>query len=119
MARNAIIAGAVLIVTGIVVTIASDSESVTSLIPAFVGAVFVGLGALAQTKPAINQHVMHAAAAVALLAVLGSIGSAIGRGSTGWALFAQLVTIVVLGGFLYLAIQSFKAARLAREAEAA
>ncbi|MEM8708533.1 MAG: hypothetical protein AAGE98_18860 [Actinomycetota bacterium] len=118
MAKNAIIAGAVLIVTGIVVTIASDSESATSLIPAFVGAVFVGLGLLAQAKPDLNHHVMHAAAAVALLAVLGSIGSAIGRGSTGWALFAQLVTIVVLGGFLYLAIQSFRAARLAREAEA-
>lgn len=55
---------------------------------------------------------------IALLAVLGSLGSAIGRGSTGWALAAQLITIVVLGCFLFLAVQSFRAARLAREAEA-
>lgn len=119
MARNAIIAGATLIVTGIIVTIASDSESATSLIPAFIGAVFVLLGVVALRKPELNHHVMHAAAAVALLAVLGSVGSAIGRGSTGWALVAQLITIVVMGGFVFLAVQSFKAARLARQAEAA
>jgi hypothetical protein len=59
---------------------------------------------------------MHAAAALALLGVLGSLGSAIGRGSEGWALVAQLATVVVLGGFLYRAVQSFRAARLAREA---
>ena len=80
---------------------------------------FIVLGFFGQANPAMNHHVMHAAALVALLALLGSIGSAVGRGSTGWALAAQLVTIVVLGGFLYLAVQSFRAARLAREAEAA
>jgi hypothetical protein len=35
------------------------------------------------------------------------------------ALFTQLATIVVLGGFLVLAIRSFRAARIAREAAAA
>ena len=111
MARNAILAGATLVVIGIVVTIASDSESVTSLIPAF--------GLLARAKPDLNHHVMHAAAGLALLGVLGSLGSAVGRGSEGWALVAQLATVVILGGFLYRAVQSFRAARLAREAGAA
>ena len=85
--------GVVLAAVGIVITIASDSESATSLIPAFIGAVFVGLGLLARAKPDLNHHVMHAAAALALLGVLGSLGSAIGRGSEGWALIAQLATI--------------------------
>ena len=102
-----------------IVTIASDSESATSLIPAFIGAVFVGLGLLARAKPDLNHHVMHAAAGLALLGVLGSLGSAVGRGSEGWALIAQLATVVILGGFLYRAVQSFRAARLAREAGAA
>ena len=83
MARNAILAGVALVVVGIVVTIASDSESVTSLIPAFIGAVFVVLGLLARAKPDLNHHVMHAAAGLALLGVLGSLGSAVGRGSEG------------------------------------
>ncbi len=119
MAEKSILSGAVLIVVGVLVTIASDSSSATSLIPAFVGAVFVVIGLVARAKPDLNKHLMHAGAAVALLAILGSLGSAIGRGSTGWALFAQLATVVVLGAFLFFAIQSFRAARLAREAETA
>ena len=116
MVQKAMMAGGALIVLGVLVTLLSDSGSVTSLIPAFVGVLFVALGAVANAKPDLNHHVMHAAAALALLAVVGSLGSAIGRGSTGWALFAQLATVVILGAFLQQAIMSFKAARLAREA---
>ena len=67
-------------------------------------------------RPAVAHHAMHGAAALALLAVLGSLGSLIGRGSTGWALVAQLATIVLAGAFLYLAIGSFRSARRARTA---
>ncbi|MGI9596530.1 MAG: hypothetical protein ACR2QK_10235 [Acidimicrobiales bacterium] len=110
------IAGAILLVVGGVVTVVSGSESITSLIPSFIGAILVVLGLLAQRRPASSHHLMHGAAAVSLLAVLGSLGSLIGRGSGGWALFSQLVTIVVCGALLVAAVQSFKAARLARTA---
>jgi hypothetical protein len=116
MAQKSIIAGAALIVVGVFVSVVSDSGSVTALIPAFIGVVFVVFGAVGRVKPDLNHHLMHAAAALALLAILGSAGSAIGRESTGWALFAQLATILVAGAFLVLAIQSFRAARIAREA---
>jgi hypothetical protein len=119
MAQNSLIAGAALIVVGVFVTVVSDSGSVTALIPAFIGVIFVLLGVIGRAKPELNRHAMHVAAAVALVAVLASAGSAIGRGSTGWALFAQLATIVVVAVFLALAIRSFRAARLAREADAA
>jgi hypothetical protein len=118
MAQNSMIAGAILIVVGVFVTLVSDSGSVTALIPAFIGVVFVVLGALGRAKPDLNHHLMHAAAALALLAILGSLGSAIGRGSTGWALFAQLATVAVATVFLVLSILSFRAARQAREAAA-
>ncbi len=119
MPQKSIITGAVLIVIGVFVTLVSDSSSATSLIPAFVGVVFVILGLVGRAKPELNKHVMHIAAAVALLAILGSLGSAIGRGSTGWALFAQLATVVIAAAFLYFAIMSFRAARLERENSAA
>ena len=118
MPTKSILAGGVLVAVGLLVAVASDSSSVTSLIPAFIGVVFIAIGLAGRAKPDLNKHLMHAAAAVALLAILGSLGSAIGRGSTGWALFAQLATVVVAGVFLFFAIQSFRAARLAREAEA-
>lgn len=116
MPTKAITAGAVLIALGIIVTIASDSGSVTSLIPAFFGVVLAGLGVAARAKPDLGHHLMHGAAALSLLAILGSLGSAIGRGSSGWALFSQLATIVIAGAFLFFAVQSFRAVRIAREA---
>jgi hypothetical protein len=108
--------GAALIIFGVFVTIASDSGSATSLIPAFIGLVFVALGLVARAKPDLNHHLMHASAAVALLAVVASLGSAVGRGSEGWALAAQVGTIVLCAGYLVLAVQSFRQARLSRQA---
>ena len=119
MAYKSIIAGAALIMVGVFGRIVSDTGSITTLIPAFIGVIFVVLGAVGLAKPDLNHHLMHAAAALALLAFLSSAASAIGRGSTGLALFAHLATSVVTGAFLVLAIQSFRAARLAREAETA
>lgn len=115
MATKTIGLGAALIVLGVIVTIASSSGSATSLIPAFIGVVFVVLGLVARAKPDLNRHLMHAAAALALVAIIGSLGSAIGRGAEGWALFAQVATIVLCAGFVVLAVQSFRAARLARQ----
>jgi len=116
VAQKSLLAGAILIIVGVAVSLLSDSSSVTSLIPAFIGLVFVVIGLAGRARPELNKHLMHAAAAIALLAIVGSLGSAIGRGSTGWALFAQLATVVVAGTFLFFAVQSFRAARLAREA---
>ena len=116
MAQRSIIVGAALIALGLIVTFASDSESVTSMIPAFVGAIFVGLGIVARAKPQFAHHTMHLAAALAGLAIPGSLGSLVGRGSTGWALIAQAGTVALCGAFLYFAIVSFRAARAARAA---
>ena len=117
MTEKTIVAGVALIALGVLVSIASDSGSVTSLIPAIIGAIFIVLGLVARARPGIAHHLMHAAAAVAALARLGSLGSAIGRGSTGWALFAQLGTVVITGVFLAFAVASFRAARRARVAQ--
>ncbi|MEE2682923.1 MAG: hypothetical protein VYD77_03215 [Actinomycetota bacterium] len=115
MSDKSVITGLILVVLGVVVTIASDSNSATSMIPAFVGAVFFVLGIAGKKKPDLNHHFMHVAAAVSLVAIVGSLASLIARGSTGWALFAQLATSIVCAGFLALAIQSFKLARAARQ----
>lgn len=122
MAVKSIVLGLTLIVLGVVVSIASSSGSVTSYIPAFIGVLFVGLGAAGALKPDLNHHMMHGAAMLGLLAIVGSVGSlvrAVIAGSPSmWAVFAQIVTIVLCAGFMALAIQSFKQARLARQAAA-
>lgn len=119
MANKALATGGALIALGVVVSILSSSNSVTSLIPAFIGVAFLVIGFGARARPDAARHFLHAGAALALLAILGSVGSLVGRGSTGWALFSQVATIVVTGAFLYLAIESFRSARAARLAESA
>ncbi len=116
MANKSMMTGAALIVLGVVVTVLSDSSSVTSLIPAFIGVVFVALGAAARARADLSHHLMHGAAGLALLAVVASLGSLISRGSTGWALFSQLATVAIAAVFLALAVGSFRAARQARVA---
>ena len=116
MAVRTIVAGIALIALGILVSIASDSSSVTSLIPAIVGVVLLGLGLGARMRPGIAHHLMHAAAAIALLVILGSLGSAISRGSPGWALFAQLGSVVIAAVYLGYAVASFRQARRERSA---
>ncbi len=119
VATKAIVVGVALIVLGVFVSLASDSGSVTSLIPAILGVLFVAAGLFARSRPESGRHAMHLAAALSLLAVLGSIGSAIGRGSTGWALFAQIATAVLAAAFLQQAIMSFREARRNRELDPA
>ena len=115
MATKTISLGAALIVLGVIVTIASGSDSATSLIPAFVGIVFLVLGLVARAKPDLNRHLVHASAALALLAVVGSLGSAIGRGAEGWALFTQIATVVLCAAYLVFAVRSFREARALRQ----
>jgi len=119
MPKLIMLIGVDLILLGVIVTVLSDSGSFTSMIPAIVGAVLLLLGVGANAKPDLSRHLVHAALAVALIAALSSIGSAIGRGSSGWALFSQLLTAVLCGLLIFFGVRSFRAARLAREAEAA
>ena len=117
MPTKTMILGVVLIALGVIVTFASDSGSATSMIPAFVGVIFLVIGAVAAAREDLRKHLMHAAAGVALIAILGSVGSLISRFSeaSNWAIFSQIATVVLCAGFIQQAVASFKAARLARE----
>src|SRR5262245_41081297 len=66
--------GLILGLLGVGFYLGTESASVTPLIPAFGGIVFVILGALG-FKDGLRKHVMHAAAALGLL---GFIGGAMG-----------------------------------------
>lgn len=114
MIQKSLFAGAILVVIGIVVSLLSDSGSVTSLITAFLGVIFVAIGLVGRSRSDLNKHLRHVAAAEALRAIVGSPGSAVGRSGRGWALFAQLATVVVAGAFLFIAVQSFRSVCVAR-----
>ena len=110
--------GLILIVLGLASYFLTGGVSVTALIPAFFGAVFVVLAIVARSESA-RKHAMHAAVALGLLGLLGSLRvlPALARGEFNRpAVLAQLMMMVLMAVYVALGVKSFKAARRARMA---
>jgi hypothetical protein len=109
--------GIVLILLGLASYVLTGRTSVTALIPAFFGAVFVILALVARNEPA-RKHAMHAAVALALIglrAALARVGPALAGGNLARpAVLAQVAMAVLLGVYIALGVESFKEARRAR-----
>ena len=120
MSSQTLYTGIALIVLGIGGYVLSGAASVTALIPAIIGALFVLLGLLGR-KESARKHVMHAAILLAVLAVGGTF-----RGITGvllWlggtsperpmAVVVQAITALLCIALVVGGIRSFLAARRA------
>ena len=109
--------GLLLIVLGIASYVMTGRTSVTALIPAFFGSVFVVLALVARKENA-RKHAMHAAVAVALVGAIASLIRAIPAVAGGSiarpAVVAQLAMAALLLVYVALGVQSFIAARKAR-----
>ena len=113
--------GTLLIVLGIVAYAVTGAVSVTALIPAFVGVPVLLCGLLAH-RESLRKHVMHAASALTLLAVLGTIPGLIKLPAllTGGDVErpAAVITQSIMGGlsalFFALCLASFVRARIGR-----
>ena len=77
------------------------------------------LGILSERMPDMRHHLMHAAMIIALFMALAPIGmfAAMGIPGSQLALASNLVLIFIGISFMVCGIMSFRAARLAREAE--
>jgi hypothetical protein len=117
--RIALTVGALLIIVGGWAYLASGpGASPTALIPAVLGLGLVVAGLVGLRGGQARRHAMHAAAAVALIGVLGSVWQLIARpaagsGHAGIALAAGLLNLGLCGAFLALAVRSFVQARRA------
>ena len=111
------IVGLVLMILGIAGYWLTGRTSVTALIPAFFGVVFVILAYVARNEAA-RRHAMHAAVAIALLGLLGVLARAVPSIADGQiarpAVIAQLLTALIFAYYIYLGVQSFITARRAR-----
>jgi hypothetical protein len=111
------LAGFLLILLGIGGYLGTGRTSITAMIPAFFGAVFLILAMVAR-KPEARKHVMHAAVALALvgaLAVIPRIVSGVSAGqSTRPAVLSEIAMAVILLLYVALGVRSFIEARRAR-----
>lgn len=98
------------------------TEAKTALIPAGFGVILTLLGFLARSDQ-LRKHVMHAAAALALIGFLGAAGMSVpklltlasgGEVERPRAVAAQAVMAVTCALFVGLCVKSFIAARKAR-----
>ena len=116
MAKLTIGVGAVLVLLGVILFLATEAK--TSLIPAYFGVPLAVCGALAM-KPAYRKHAMHAAAVIGVLGFLLPLGRLIptlarGRLPASSALVGLVGMSVVCGLFVVVCMRSFIAARRAR-----
>ena len=96
-----------------------DEQSVTALIPSFIGLGLLIPGYLAYTNENMKIHAMHAAVLVSLI---GTLGGAMGlpdmiAGDFNRPTIARLLLLIFCGEYMIFSIMSFRAARIKREQE--
>jgi hypothetical protein len=119
--------GAVLIVFAVFVSFVSESKSITSYIPAILGAPISIFGLLSLLMPAKLKLFMHIGALFGLLvflgglSVLGSVfsGTLIEDNALSYANFSRLFMTITGAAYLAICIQSFIFARKQRELDTA
>ena len=126
MAKVTIAVGIILMVLGVGFFLGTGESSITALIPTFFGLPIFAFGLVARDEFK-RKHAMHAAVLFGLLGFLGSFsmgfpkwkmllsGAEIPRPLAAWE---QLAMAIICGVFVVLCVNSFIAARKAREATA-
>jgi len=124
MAKTTIICGILLTVLGVVCYVfwqplGATHQSVTALIPAFLGVLLMLFGWLSIAKPAMRMHFMHAAVSLALLGALAALGRLIAvmvkNPSLGIGPVANIIMAGICIVFVILCVRSFINARRERE----
>ena len=127
MVKTSFIYSVIFILIGVVAWAVTGMEQATAMIPAYFGIIVFILTLIAQYKENLKRHMMHAAMALVLLGLLGSIGGLfrlIGFVFTGAelarpaAVYAQAAFALASIGYLYTGIRSFIEARKNREKSA-
>jgi hypothetical protein len=118
--------GFLLAVLGVGGFVYTGNTHFTSLIPAVFGVILYICGRVGLAAPHLRKHVMHVAAAVSLVGLLGVVPRFVGKipalfagqpvEPSATAIILQMITAVLLIVFLILCIKSFIDARKARTA---
>ena len=110
--------GIFLIIWGTLISWISQSGSITSLIPAFLGFPIFLFGWLTRLNPQKKKVFMHIVVLFGFLTFLGgldifrSIGSDLGPFSNFYAAISKIVLLFSGGFFCFICIKSFKFARI-------
>lgn len=108
--------GALLVVWGVVISLVSGSESITSYFPSLLGLPLLISGVLANKIPEKRKLWMHIAATFGLLCALGGTRFfMVMSDGINYASGSMLMLLVTGSIYTYICVQSFIHARKARE----
>ncbi|MBL6743453.1 MAG: hypothetical protein ISP83_03645 [Candidatus Poseidonia sp.] len=111
--------GTFLILWGVAVSILSESDSVTSYFPSFLGAPIAISGWMAKSNPDRRKDWMHVAVVFGLLCALGGTRFFMVMGDgLDYASGSMLMLLLTGSAYTFLCVRSFIEARKAREASA-
>ena len=111
--------GTFLILWGVAVSILSESDSVTSYFPRFLGAPIAISGWMAKSNPDRRKDWMHVAVVFGLLCALGGTRFFMVMGDgLDYASGSMLMLLLTGSAYTFLCVRSFIEARKAREASA-
>ena len=113
----AMVCGGILILSGIISYLISDTGSLTALIPSFFGFPLLIMGFLSNRNEANKHHYMHAAMVFALVSVLSGMRIfSMWSDASNLTLLTHVVLIIVGTIFMVAGILSFRHTRKSREA---
>jgi hypothetical protein len=108
--------GAFLVVWGVVISLVSGSESITSFFPSLLGLPLLISGVLANKIPEKRKLWMHIAATFGLLCAIGGTRFfMVMSDGINYASGSMLMLLVTGSIYTYICVQSFIHARKARE----
>ena len=108
--------GAFLVVWGVVISLVSGSESITSFFPSLLGLSLLISGVLANKIPEKRKLWMHIAATFGLLCAIGGTRFfMVMSDGINYASGSMLMLLVTGSIYTYICVQSFIHARKARE----
>ena len=113
----AMVCGGILMLSGIISYLISDTDSLTPLIPSFFGIPLLIMGFLSNINEANKHHYMHAAMVFALVSVLSGMRIfSMWSDASNLTLLTHVVLIIVGTIFMVAGILSFRHTRKSREA---
>ncbi|MFL2789351.1 MAG: hypothetical protein ACJZ89_08765 [Paracoccaceae bacterium] len=121
METISIVYAIILISWGLVITSMSGSQSITSLIPTFLGLPILLMAAGALIMPRLKKLLMHLIVLIGLITFLGgldllrSFGDDNGFFRNGWASLSKLMMLITGFIFTVLCVRSFIFTRRNRE----
>ncbi len=123
MPSTSIFFGVLLLLVGIIgyaYAVSSGNASVTALIPAFFGILLVVFGFVGKSSEGLRKHMMHAAAAVALLGFIATAWRLVpnlGDLVFSAAVIAQITMCLLCLIYVIISVRSFVNARILNKAE--